>query len=105
MTEQELLEVMRAFQTNETWEEDDATVTSNSVISVDRSAPREKISAKEIDPSKYGLKPFDTLFDELDEDEPAHSPSVSHAKEMMRRGEELRSKSSQVLFEGKGERW
>lgn len=76
-------------------------------ISVERSAvaaaPREKITAKEIDPSKYGLKPFDTLFDELDEDEPVHSPSVTHAKEMMRRGEELRAKSSQARAQKKKE--
>ncbi len=55
--------------------------------------PKEKISVQQIDPAKYGLKSFDSLFDDLDDSTP-QSPSVSHAKEMMRRGEELRAKSS-----------
>lgn len=108
------MEVMRAFQNNTKWEEDDVSSderrrrsesyqqTKNKVDievapvrNVD-AAPREKISVKEIDPTKYGLKSFDALFDELDDKEPVGSPSVSHAREMMKKGEELRAKSSLV---------
>ena len=55
-----------------------------------------KVTIRDLDPSKFGIKSFSSLFADLEEEqEVTVSPSMSHARDIILKGEELRSLAMQ----------
>jgi hypothetical protein len=67
---------------------------SEPAVDVQRRAsePLPKVTIQDLDPNKFGIKSFSTLFADLEEEqEVAVSPSMSLARDIIQRGEVLRS--------------
>ncbi len=94
--ELELLEAMKALQSMPDAGPADEAEPPRASAAATCSSPVPKVTIQDLDPSKFGIKSFTSLFADLEEEqEPAQSPSMTLARDIIHRGEALRSKSMQ----------
>ncbi len=92
--EQELLQAMKAFQSMPDSEEQHEP--SPLLTAKRSSASGPKVTLQDLDPAKFGIKSFSSLFADLEEEtEVAASPSMSLARNIISKGEELRTRNMQ----------